>query len=240
MQKNPLTIRGHLRRCWLFTWRAPVESIRRHLPSILTPVTHGGFAFWNAVVCEVRDLRPAPLPAWCGLSYWHVGYRIYVHAPLADGRELEGLYFVRSDCDRRIVAWPGNVLADFRFRVGEIHVNESGPSVQGDVQVEGANAHFQLDRNATPTLSTGSPFATLHDAEAALKYPPAGIATAGLTHLNVVRIAREEKAWRSRAIAAPRLDFEFFANEPVTPELCFEVDPIDYQWNRGELVEVAR
>ena len=49
-----------------------------------------------------------------------------------------------------------------------------------------------------------------------------------------------EHAWRSRPIAAPRLDFEFFANEPVTPELCFEIDPIDYQWNRGELLEVAR
>ncbi|MGV3532539.1 MAG: DUF2071 domain-containing protein [Chthoniobacteraceae bacterium] len=240
MQKNPFTIRGHLRRCWLFTWRAPVESIQRHLPSVLSPVTHGGFAFWNAVVCEVRDLRPAPLPGWCGLSYWHVGYRIYVRAPLAEGGEIEGLYFVRSDCDRRIVAWPGNVITDFRFRVGEIRVTQISPRTIGEVRVEGANVNFELDHQGTPSLNAGSPFATVHDAEAALKYPPASIGTAGLNHLNVVRIAREENAWRSSAIAAPRLDFEFFANEPVAPELCFEVDPIDYQWNRGELLEVAR
>ena len=240
MQKNPLTIRGHLHRCWLFTWRAPVDSVRRHLPSVLTPTTHRGFAFWNAVVCEVRNLRPAPLPAWCGLSYWHVGYRIYVRAPLADGREIAGLYFVRSDCDRDIVARAGNVLTDFHFRVGEIRVSESGSRIWGDIRVAGANANFELDRQATPALSPGSPFASLQDAEAALKYPPAGIATAGPNHLNVVRITRDEKAWRSRAIAAPRLDWQFFADEPVTPELCFEVDPIDYQWNRGELLEVAR
>jgi uncharacterized protein YqjF (DUF2071 family) len=240
LQHNPFTIRGHLRRCWLFTWRAPVESVRRHMPSVLEPVTHGGFAFWNAVVCEVRDLRPAPLPAWCGLSYWHVGYRIYVRAPLADGREIEGLYFVRSDCDRRIVAWPGNLLTSFRFHVGDVRLEESRPQVTGEIRVPDADAAFELDRQQAPALSAGSPFASLEEASAALKYPPAGIATAGLDHLNVVRITRDEQAWRSRPIAAPRLDFKFFANEPVTPELCFELDPIDYQWNRGELLEVAR
>ena len=70
----------------------------------------------------------------------------------------------------------------------------------------------------------------------------------------VVRVASETAFFRSHAAmysnhddnpdiyhsASGRLDWQFFANEPVTPELCFEVDPIDYQWNRGELLEVAR
>jgi hypothetical protein len=238
-QKNPLTIRGHLRRCWLFTWRAPVESVQQHLPPTLTPVTHGGFAFWNAVVCQVQDLRPAPLPAFVGLAYWHIGYRIYARARLADGRAIEGLYFVRSDCDRHVVALPGNVLTDFRFNVGRVRVDEANAHVTGQVHVQGADVAFALDRETAPTLSDDSPFTSLEAAATALKYPPAGIALAGPRHLNVVRIGRQEDAWRSRPVAVRRSQWEFFENEPVTPELCFEVDPIDYQWNRGELLEVA-
>lgn len=201
---------------------------------------HGGFAFWNAVVCQVQDLRPAPLPAFVGLAYWHVGYRIYARTQLADGRAIEGLYFARSDCDRQIVALSGNLLTDFRFHVGAVRIEESGAQVSGEIRVPGADARFELDRHTPPVLDTGSPFASLEAAASALKYPPAGIAIAGPYHLNVVRITREERAWRSRPIAVRHMEWEFLADQPVTPELCFEVEPIDYQWNRGELLEVAR
>ncbi len=240
IQKNPLTIRGHLDRCWLFTWRTPAEALQRHLPAMLDPVVHGGFGYWNAVVCEVRDLRPAPLPGFLGLAYWHVGYRIYAKGHLANGSTIEGLYFVRSDCDRHVVALPGNVLTDFRFKVGAVRVEETSAQITGSVRVPGGNVVFELDRTMQPVLSADSPFDSMESAATTLKYPPIGLAVAGERHLNVVRITREEHRWRSSPVAVRHMRWEFFQDEPVTPELCFEVSPIDYQWNRGERMEVAR
>ena len=43
------------------------------------------------------------LPAAFGISYHHVAYRLYVRARTADGRSLDGIYFVRSDADSRSV-----------------------------------------------------------------------------------------------------------------------------------------
>jgi len=238
MRKNPLTVRGCIRRCWLFSWRAPEATVRALVPPPIQLVTRGGFAFWNVVVCEMAAMRPAPLPAWVGLGYWHVAYRLHVLVREAHGGDLEGLYFVRSDCDRRLVAAMGNVLTDFRFQTAQIDVSDAGASVAGRIVATGADAHFGLDRMATPSLAGGSPFADLTEAASFLKYKPRAFSPHAADAVNAVRVIREESAWRSRSIAVVRQEWEFFADREATLELCTEVQPIDYQWNRGDIVRV--
>src|SRR5437763_16699429 len=115
LPKNPLTIIGTLDRCWLFVYQTPIEEARALLPRELEPVTHGGCAFWNVVVCHLRQMRPKPLPAFLGVSYWHVAYRFHVRFRPRSGPPVEGLYFVRSDCDSPLMTWAGNLLTDFNF-----------------------------------------------------------------------------------------------------------------------------
>ena len=104
LPKNPLTMRGILDQCWLFTYQTPVAEAQAVLPRELEPVTHAGHAFWNIVVCHLRAMRPKPLPAFLGVSYWHVAYRLYVRFHPASGPPVEGVYFARSDCDSRLMA----------------------------------------------------------------------------------------------------------------------------------------
>ena len=240
MRRNPLTVRGSIRRCWLFSWRTPELGVRSLVPSPLHLVTLGGFAFWNVVVCEMAAMRPAPLPAWVGLGYWHVAYRLHVRVREANGRDVEGLYFVRSDCDHRLVAAMGNVLTDFRFRTAQIEVSEAGASVEGRIVAPGADAHFRIDRTATPSLAEGSPFADLTEAASFLKYKPRAFSPHAADAVNAVQVVRDESAWRSRIVAVPRQEWGFFSGRDATPELCTEVEPIDYQWNRGEILRTRR
>ena len=239
LQKNPFTVRGRIRRCWLFTWRTPVETVRPLVPAPLDPVTHRGFAFWNVVVCEIGGMRPRALPESLGIAYWHVAYRLHVRARVADGREVEGLHFIRSDCDRSIVTALGNVLTDFRFHTARIAVQETAGAVDGRIDVADASARFRIDRSAAPQLSAGSPFATVAEAAAFLKYKPFGLSPAGRDGINAVRIVRDESAWRSREVAVAEQSWEFFAGRNVTPEVCYEVAPIDYEWSRGEILRAA-
>ena len=236
MRKNPLTVRGSIRRCWLFSWRTPAGCVRSQVPAPLELVTCGGFAFWNVVVCEMAAMRPAPLPAWMGLGYWHVAYRLHVRLREAGGRDLEGLYFVRSDCDHRLVAGLGNVLTDFRFRTARITVAQSAESVEGRISASEAPAHFCIDRTTAPTLAAGSPFTDLAEAAAFLKYKPRAFSPVAPDAVNAVQVVRDEDAWRSRAVSVTEQQWKFFADRDATPELCTEVEPIAYQWNRGEIV----
>ena len=239
LPRNLLTMRGHLRRCWLFVYRSPQEAVRSILPYPLEPVTFGCFAFWNIVVCELTRMRPWPLPAALGFAYWHVAYRLHVRAPAADGHTLEGLHFVRSDCSSRLVTTLGNCLTDFQFHTGRIAVAGRNGSVAGRIDAPGGSAEFCLRRGTAPALAEGSPFPNLEQAEAFLKYKPFGLSVAPDGRVKVVRVIRDETAWRSRLVAVENARWEFFNGIPVGFEICSEVEPIDYQWCSDEPLPAA-
>lgn len=249
--KNPLTMVGTLDRCWLFTYQTPLDEARPLVPPALELVTREGCAFWNVVVCHLRAMRPKGFPAFLGASYWHVAYRLYVSLHPAEGRPIEGLYFARSDADSRLMVLAGNLLTDFRFHPAAVRITEdpaprpldinrsAAPAVcqtsllRIAIDSPDAPAQMTLDRIQSPELPPHSAFSSLEEAAAFLKYKPFGISLTRRGQANVVAIRRDEAAWRSRLVQVVSADWRFFEGNTVRPEICYEVAPIDYQWNRG-------
>jgi Uncharacterized conserved protein (COG2071) len=240
-QKNPIPVRGDLQRTWFFCHRTPEAAARALVPSRLELITHGGFAFWNVVVCQLAAMRPAFIPAALGIGYWHVAYRLLVRVRLADGRTVEGLYFVRSDCDSRLVAWPGNWLTDFRFASASarVSVEENTGVIAGEAVAPGANGSFVLHRYTPSALAAGSPFSSYDEAAEFLRYKPASIAPHGANAVNIVTIRRDEAAWRMRPIHATRAEWQWLAGRDATLEVAYEAAPIRYGWRRGEVCQLA-
>lgn len=231
-QKNPFTVRGHLARCWLFTYRTPPAAAQALLPTQLEAVTHGGYAFWNIVVCTIHHIRPAALPAQLGLCYHHVAYRL--HARTRSG--TEGLYFLRSDCDSALVSLSGNLLTDFNFHTTPIAITQENSSrTSVTVSSPTAAAEVIIDRSKRPELSWNSPFTSVSDASSFLKYKPFGLSPAGHTSTNIVAISRDESSWKSTPVAVPFASWKFLEPHDTEPELAFDVAPIDYVWNRATI-----
>jgi len=228
IQKNPLTMVGAIDRCWLFTYQTPEADAQRLLPKPLLPVTYRGSAFWNVVVCHVDRMRPKGTPQALGMSYWHVAYRLYVRYPTVDGPEIQGLFFVRSECDSKLMAMAGNIMTDFNFHTADITVD--GGHI--DVDTADSHSHAVVGHTAPSALPPYSAFDHLDQAARFLKYKPFGISVDSHGTGNIVRIVRDERAWHARLVDA-QADWTFFADKNVRPEICYEVDPIDYQWNRA-------
>lgn len=226
--RNPFTIRGRLAQCWLFALRSPVESVRPMLPAPLELITHGGFAFWNVVVCRIERIRPTWTPTSIGVDCSHVAYRLYARIPGGDG----GLYFLRSDCDNRLIAVAGNLLTDFRFHMSRIRIQETDSQVGVVVESSDAPLRAIMDRITPPLLSPNSPFESLGEAASFLKYEPRGLSVESPERVNVVQIVRDEAAWKYRLLHVVSAEFRFFRAIPAELEVCYEVQPIDYQWNR--------
>jgi hypothetical protein len=240
LQKNPLTVIGTLAPTWLFTYHTPAEEARRLLPAPLKAVTHHGYAFWNVVVCRVRQMRPRHFPARIGVSYWHVAYRLYVRLSPADGDAIEGLYFVRSDCDNPLMSLAGNLLTDFRFHTAPVRVTERDNAVDIAVRSSQAPAQARLQLGIPPSLPPDSAFASLEEAEAFLKYKPYGISLNGRGDTNVVHITRREDAWHGRLVTVEAARWAFFDGQNVRPEICYAVAPIVYQWDRARVYRAPR
>lgn len=88
-------------------------------------------------------------------------------------------------------------------------------------------------------MAAGSPFGSLDEAAAALKYKPSGLSVGRDGGVNVVRITRDEAAWRARLVTVEAAHWAFLDRYETYPELCYDVAPIDYRWNRARTHRVA-
>jgi len=232
-RKNPVTMVGTLDRCWLFTFQTPESEAIRLLPDPLRPVTRAGLAFWNIVVSHVRAMRPKGMPQWLGVSYWHVAYRLYASFVTPGGETMEGLWFARSECDSRLMALAGNLATDYRFHTARITVDQDDAAVGIEIGSSDARSSARICRAAEPALPPCSAFGSIEEAASFLKYKPFGLSVDKRGRVCVVRIVRDESSWRSRAAHVVWQHWPFIEGKNVRPEVCFEVAPIDYQWNRG-------
>ncbi len=151
--KNAITVVGDIDHCWLLAYRVPLDRLVEALPKPLEPVTFGGFGFINVVFSELSHMRPTGLPAFLGLRYWHVAYRI--HARIGG---VEGLYFLRSDANNSAMVLLGNLLTDFSSIKREWRSRCRNLDFALLVRSKDAPGEVRLDYSLTPKLANGSPF----------------------------------------------------------------------------------
>ena len=238
--RNPLTMQGFIDQCWLFTFATPEQAARKLLPLELEPVVHRGAAFWNVVICHIQAMRPLGAPAAFGLSYWHAAYRLYVRCYPEGQAPVEGLYFLRSDCNNPLIGAAGNLLTDFHFHTARITADMGADQTRLRIDSPDAPARAVLDHTAAAVLPADSVFGSLEEAAAFLKYQPCGISVPELGTVNLVRIRRDESAWRSRLVHVREAEWAFFADHEVRPEICYQVEPIRYVWERGVTLPAGR
>ncbi|NJK90415.1 MAG: hypothetical protein HC904_00430 [Blastochloris sp.] len=237
--KHPVAMWGRIQRCWLLSYRAPREEVAARLPEPLQPVTKEGFGFYNVVICQIHKMRPWPLPPWCGFSYWHVAYRIQAQFQSLDGSWVQGLYFLRSDCDLAWLVPLGNFCSDFRFHQARILCEEGGGSTRIEVKSPGASMCVDIPNREPRKPVAGSPFASVEEAARFLKYQPRGLGEPRGGVVPVLQIRRKEEAWKY-CVKELRIDkMEFLEGSKAVPELCTQVEAIDYVWGRAEMLASA-
>lgn len=226
---------GRLTDCLLLAFRFPSERARVILPPELEPVTHKGWAFWNVVACKVERMRPLGVPPWLGLTYCHVAYRIYARARTGAGHWLEGLYFVRSDADQRLICFVGNLLTSFRFHPAAVCLS-TGDHCRAAVTANGADAWFEAEPDPQPDAPPGSCFESLDEARSFCKYQPMGLSV-GRGRLHLAEVRRHEADWRETLLKVRCADFEFLrAHGEFALEIASLASPLEYRWRLGQSV----
>lgn len=137
------------------------------------------------------------------------------------------------------MAVAGNLLTDFNFHRAKIKTRERPEALDIRIWSPDAPAQASLSRMTPPRLGPHSAFESPDEAGAFLKYKPFGISIGPSGRANVVEITRREDAWRSKLVEVVEAHWAFFDGMDVRPEVCYEVEPIDYRWNRGRTYESA-
>lgn len=209
----------------------PADQVRPLIPKALDLVTHNSFAFWNVAVCEVNAMRPKGMPSRMGVNYRFVAYRVYVRFQLPDGEPVEGLYFLRSDCDHPFLATGGRLLTDFQFHSTPIGIGCNRHCAEIAVNSPEFPAEAMINYSKRPELAWNSPFETIADARAFLTYQPNAISVRD-NAVSIVRVERNEEARKARLVSVQYAHWKFLEPYALEPEICYEVEPIACRWKR--------
>lgn len=240
LKRHPIPIQAHFRHSLVLTYALPREILEPLLPPGLTVDAHGDFGFVAIALVQTEGLRPAPLPAFLGQRFFLTGYRIFARYTTPAGRRLRGLRILRSDTDRPLMAFFGNLLTHYNYRVAKVEMREEGSRLSVRITTPGAEADLsvtaELGGEPAP-LPEGSPFADLREARRFAGPLPFTFDYESGTH-SIVRIEGVRSNWNPQPV---RVDVErctFFDHPPfnqTTPVLAnaFHIQDIPYRWKRG-------
>lgn len=238
LRRHPLAIRATLRDCVTLTYAVPAAALRALLPPGLELETVGDNGFVAVALVQTERLRPDGVPAALGRTFFLAGYRVFARFRTADGRTLRGLRILRSDTDRTLMAFGGNLLTHYdyhRCRASVVTVNDTIRFA-----VRSADGGGDLDviaHRCEAGLPEGSPFGSVRDARRFAGPLPFTFDYEKSSH-SIVAIEARRTNWRPVPIAV-QVDRLAFFDQPAfagyTPRLAaaFYVRGVEYHWLRG-------
>jgi hypothetical protein len=232
---------GRIDECFLLSYGIDPAQAAALVPAGLELITCRGAALFNIVICHVDRMRARFTPRALGVTYWHIAYRVQVRATLSDKRSIEGLYFLRSDIDRRpLFGVIGNRLTDFHFHAARVRFwndDEAAWRFRVEPTAGDALASLALRRAASNSFALGSPFSSLEERERVLKYAPFGLSVSNSGQcLRVAEVIRDEALWREEPVEVEAADWSYprsLGLRDLQLMRATRVAPIDYRWRIG-------
>jgi hypothetical protein len=240
MKRHPFPVVAHFRHALVLTYAFPERLLAPLLPPGLSIDAHHGLGFLAIAMVQTERLRPAGLPAFLGQDFFLTGYRIFARFQSPSGRAYRGLRILRSDTDRRLMVFSGNLLTHYAYRKcrAEIHESPQAIAIRVATPREEADLDLTADLGSRPApLPAGSPFADLGEARRFAGPLPYTFDYEEETH-SIVRIEGVRENWDPQPIAvdvrrATFLDREPFRSGPPVLANAFHVADIPYRWERG-------
>lgn len=208
-------INGELTDCIQLTYRTPRDSVRSLLPEGLELVTRGPWALWNIMLSRVEHVRPLGIPAWCGVGYTQVSYRLMVQAMTDRAEVIRGLYFVRSDVSARAVSLLGNMLSDFHLHKAAVELDADDCGAVCKVSgTECGRADVLIDTAHAPaSLLDGSCFPSTEDARQFCAFMPTSLNvddTAPVRRLRITQVLREQATHTQTPMVVRKAKLSYF------------------------------
>jgi uncharacterized protein YqjF (DUF2071 family) len=240
LRRHPIPIDAHFRHCLVLTYSIPEDVLGLLLPPGLQVDSYHGKGFLAVAIVRTESLRPARLPRQLGRSFVLTGYRIFTK--FHDGRHtLRGLRILRSDANKSMMVWGGNLLTHYNYQLCRASLSLQGSSLRVRITTLHGTADLELDADLSgecdAPLPGDSPFTSVQDARRFAGPLPWTFDYERETH-SIIAIKGVRREWRPRIVPVQVKQCNFLslpAFAGATPVLAsaFYVSDIAYRWERG-------
>lgn len=237
LRNHPFAVEAFFKRSIVLTFAIPKEEATALIPECLTPDTFNDqWAFIAIAMVSTRDLRPKGWPRWIGHNFFLTGYRVFVRYTNNAGKNLRGLYILKSETNKRKMQIVGNMFTHYQYTTTDITERPTPGTIYISSQQSGVHVELSSTQTEDILLPPDSPFATWKEARRFAGPLPF---TFSYNHINqeVLIIEGVRQHWQPSPVKVLSYDFKFLQQiNHTTPVLAnaFIVENIPYYWKKGK------
>lgn len=238
LKNHPFAVEAFFKSSVVLTFATPRETIQHLIPECLELDTFNNkWAFIAVAMVQTKDLKPRGFPNILGSDFFLIGYRVFVRFTNKAGKNLRGLYILKSETDKKKMQFFGNIFTHYNYTTTDIkQVIQNGTIAITSIQ-SGFKILIENSRNENTFLPNESPFSTWKEARRfagplpfTFSYTPA--------RQKVLIIEGVRQNWIPRPLKV--LDYNFaFIDKLDLPELklanAFIIENIPYYWKKGKI-----
>ncbi len=238
LKDHPFAVEAHFKSSLVFTFAVPKEQLQDKIPECLTLDTfQDKYAFVAVAMVQTQDLRPKGFPKFMGNNFFLIGYRVFVRYTTKEGKNLRGLYILKSETDTKKMEFMGNIFTHYQYTTTDIKQEETATtssisSLKSDFLVT-----VKKNNRAEVPLPKHSPF---KDFKEARRYagPLPFTFTYSKEKKEVLIIEGVRQNWKPQAVEAIDFNFKFLKDQQLENAVLanvFEIKDIPYYWKKGRI-----
>ena len=237
LKDHPFAVEAFFKRSIVLTFAVPKEKIRELIPECLQlDLFYDKWAFIAIAMVQTESLRPKGFPKMLGNDFFLIGYRVFVRYTNNAGKNLRGLYILKSETDKNKMQFFGNIFTHYNYTTTDINqVNNNGT-----IEINSKDSDFTITVDTKcedVSLPEGSPFINWKEAR---KF--AGPLPFTFTYIpqqkKVLIIEGVRENWKPQPVKVLNHNISFINNLKLNEmklASAFMIENIPYYWKKGKI-----
>lgn len=237
LKNHPFAVETHFESSTVLTFTIPKEELRDLIPACLELDTfRDKWGFIAVAMVSTKALRPKGFPKCMGNNFFLIGYRVFVRYTNKEGKNLRGLYILKSETNKKKMELFGNIFTHYNYSTTDIsEINTENFKV-----IVSKKSGFNLKIDTTETavcLPKNSPFDNWKEARRfAGPLPFTFTYNRGKNEVLIIEGVRQQ--WKPKPIEVMEYHFSFL--EEMKFKNCvlanaFVIENVPYFWKKGKI-----
>ena len=237
LKNHPFAVESFFESSTVLTFAVPKEQLQNLIPECLQLDTfQDKWAFVAVAMVQTKDLRPKGFAKFMGNDFFLIGYRVFVRYTSNAGKNLRGLYILKSETDKKKMEFMGNIFTHYNYTTTDINQSENDNTKE--LSSIKSNFKLKLDKvEKDVSLPEKSPFENWKEARR-FAGPLPFTFTYNKETKEVLIIEGVRQNWTPSPVKVIDYSFEFLdtlnLQSPILAN-AFVIRNIPYQWKKGKI-----
>jgi uncharacterized protein YqjF (DUF2071 family) len=237
LKNHPFPVETHFESSIVLTYAVHKEELQNLIPECLTlDLFEDKWAFVALAMVKTKALRPKGFPAFLGNDFMLTGYRIFVRYKTSKGKNLRGLYIIKSETDKAKMAFLGNIFTHYKYTKTDILLLKNEEVIQIQSKQSGLDVEIDVLKEDV-SLPKNSPFKDWKEARR-FAGPLPFTFTYNPDKKEVLIIEGVRENWTPKPIEIVKHQSGFINQlqlQSIVLANAFMINDIPYYWKKGKI-----